>query len=81
MNQQFSKDSILRLSDGRYYDPEVIATLKRIFDLICEEAAIPENATAERNEVARQMLLACSTNPDGAALTSAARRAVAGYRK
>lgn len=81
MNQQFSMERISDLSDGGYYDSEVMATLKRIFDLICEEAAIPVNATAERNWLAHQMLSAWSINPDGAGLIHAARKAVAEYRK
>jgi len=81
MSQQFSKESISELSKGGYYDAEVMATLKRIFDVICEEAAIPVNATAERNWLARQMLQAWSTSPDGAGLIHAARQAVADYRK
>lgn len=81
MNQQFSTDSIFKRSDGGYYDPEVMATLKRIFELICAEAAIPVNAKAERNWLALQMFSAWSTNPDGAGLIHAARKAVADYRK
>ena len=80
MNQQFSTDSFSVLADGRYYDPDVMATLKRIFDLICNEAAIPVNATAERNWLARQMLSARRANSDGAGLIPA-RKAVADYRK
>lgn len=80
VNQQFGTDSFSGLADGSYYDPEVMATLKRIFDLICKEAAIPVNATAERNWLARQMLSAWSANPDGAGLIHAARKAVADYR-
>jgi hypothetical protein len=81
MNQQFSTDSFSKLTNGGFYGPEVMATLKRIFDLICKEAEIPVNATAERNWLARQMLAAWSTNPDGAGLIHAARKAVADYRK
>ena len=75
MNQFF------KLSGSAHYDPEVMATLNGIFDLVCEEAAIPVNATAERNWLARQMLSAYSLNPDGATLIHAARKAVAEYRK
>ena len=81
MNQQFSTDSFSTLADSSFYGPEVMATLKRIFDLICKEAEIPVNAKAERNWLACQMLAAWSTNPDGAGLIHAARKAVAEYRK
>ena len=81
MNQHSSTDSFSKLADGSFYRPEVMATLKRIFDLICKEAEIPVNATAERNWLARQMLVAWSTNPDGAGLIHAAGKAVADYRK
>ena len=36
MNQQLSTDSFSKLADGGFYGPEVMATLKRIFDLICK---------------------------------------------
>ena len=81
MNQQFSMDSFSKLAEGGLYVPEVMATLNRIFDLICKEAEIPVNAKAERNWLAHQMLAAWSTNPDGAGLIQAARKAVADYRK
>jgi hypothetical protein len=81
MDQQFSTDNFFELTMGRYYDEEVMATLKRIFDLICKESAIPVNAAAERSWLARQMLAAWSTNPDAAGLIHAARKAVADYRK
>lgn len=81
MNQQLSTDSFSKLADGGFYGPEVMATLKRIFDLICKEAEIPVNATAERNWLARQMFAAWSANPDGAGLIHAARKAVPDCRK
>ena len=79
MNQHFRRQYFPAVLG--YFDPEVMATLSGIFDLVCEEAAIPVNATAERNWLARQMLSAYSLNPDGAALIHAARKAVANYRK
>jgi hypothetical protein len=63
------------------FAPDRLTALRRIFDIVCEEAAIPPNATAERNEVANKILQASATIGYEPLLIAAARKAIAEYRR
>ena len=44
-----------------YFSPERLATLKDIFETVCEEAAIPADASGDRNALATKILVAGET--------------------
>ena len=75
----FSPENISKLAG--YHSPEKLALLKRVFDAACEEAAVPQNAKAERNNLAQVILeaaLGTELEPD---LHVVALKAVATYRR
>ena len=51
MNTQFKLDDLV----ARNINPEKLATLQRVFETACMEAAIPEGARSERNELAEKL--------------------------
>lgn len=69
---------------SRNMNPEKLETLRRVFDAVCEEAAIPESAKSERNDLAEKLLTAGVTAGDTpeyeTLLLTYARRVVARYR-
>ena len=80
MNAPFTLDDLA----SRNMNPEKLEALRRVFDAVCEEAAIPENAKSERNELAEKLLTAGVTvgeTPEyETLLMTYARRVVAHYR-
>jgi hypothetical protein len=61
--------------------PEKLATLRRVFDAICEEFKIPLAAKSERNDLAHKILNAAGTIEHEPLLLVFARNAVAKYRR
>jgi hypothetical protein len=61
--------------------PEKLATLRRVFDAICEEFKIPLSAKSERNDLAHKILTAAGTIEYEPLLLIFARNAVAKYRR
>ena len=61
--------------------PAKLATLKRVFDTICEEYKIPLAAKSERNDLAHKILTAAGTIEHESLLLIFARNAVAKYGK
>jgi hypothetical protein len=80
MHTPFTMDDLV----SRNMNPEKLETLRRVFDTVCEEAAIPESAMSERNELAEKLLTAGVTvgeTPEyETLLMTYARRVVAHYR-
>jgi hypothetical protein len=80
MNAPFTLDDLA----SRNMNPEKLDTLRRVFDAVCVEAAIPESAKSERNELAEKLLTAGVTVGDTpeyeTLLMTYARRVVAHYR-
>ena len=80
MNAPFTLDDLA----SRNMNPEKLEALRRVFDAVCEEAAIPESAKSERNELAEKLLTAGVTVGDTPEyenlLMTYARRVVAHYR-
>ena len=61
MNMRFAvEDAAVRRQAG-YFSPERLATLKMIFEAVCDEAAIPSDAKGERNALATRLLAAGET--------------------
>lgn len=61
--------------------PAKLATLKRVFDGICDECKMPLTAKAERNDLAHKLLTAASTIEHESLLLAFARDAVSNYRE
>jgi hypothetical protein len=59
-----------------YLDSAKLCALKRIFDIVCQEAAIPLSAKAERDELARAIIRASYSTDSDLVLLNVARRAV-----
>jgi hypothetical protein len=59
-----------------YIDSAKLCALKGIFDIVCQEAEIPVNAKAERNELARVIIQASYTTESDLVILDVARRAV-----
>ncbi len=80
MHTPFTMDDLV----SRNMNPEKLETLRRVFETVCEEAAIPESAKSERNELAEKLLTAGVTvgeTPEyETLLMTYARRVVAHYR-
>ena len=81
MNAPFTLDDLAT----RNMNPEKLAALQRVFDTVCVEAAIPEGARSERNELAEKLLTAGisvgETPQYETLLMTYARRMVAHYRR
>jgi hypothetical protein len=81
MNAPFTLDDLA----SRNMNPEKLETLRRVFETVCEEAAIPESAKSERNELAEKLLTAGVTVGETpqyeTLLMTYARRVVAHYRQ
>ena len=77
----FSPENIAIHKMASYLSPEKLVLLKRVFDTSCEEAAIPQDAKAERNHLAQTLLTAGLTVDRESELLAAARKAVASYRR
>jgi hypothetical protein len=63
------------------FSPEKLSTLKRVFDTLCLEAAIPMGAKSERNALAHKLVMAASTAEDESLLMVFGRNAVSNYRR
>ena len=74
------EDLAIRNQAG-YLPRAKLATLKRVFDAICEEYKIPLAAKSERNDLAHKILTAAGTIEHESLLLVFARNAVAKYRR
>jgi hypothetical protein len=54
MNAPFTLDDLV----SRKMNPEKLATLQHVFETVCVEAAIPEDAKSERSQLAEKLLTA-----------------------
>jgi hypothetical protein len=59
-----------------YISSDKLCALKGIFDIVCQEAAIPLYAKAERDELARTIIQASYSTESDLVLLDIARRAV-----
>ena len=74
------EDLAVRVQTGNL-TPEKLATLRRVFDAICEEFKIPLSAKSERNDLAYKILTAAGAMEYEPLLLIFARNAVAKYRR
>lgn len=80
MNEPFTvKNAAVRRQAG-FISPERLATLKMIFEAVCDEAAIAGDAEGERDALATRLLIAGETTASEMMLVLAAMKAVSDYR-
>ena len=61
MDMPFTFESAVVRRQPGYFSPERLATLKNIFDTVCDEAAIPADARGDRDALATKILVAGET--------------------
>ena len=81
MNSLISFEDLAIRNQAGILTPAKLATLKRVFDAICEEFRIPLAAKSERNDLAHNILTAAGTIEHESLLLVFARNAVAKYRR
>ena len=80
MNEPFAVENAVVRRQAGYISPERLATLKMIFEAVCDEAAIPSDAKGERHALAARLLAAGETVESEMMLVIAAMKAVSDYR-
>jgi hypothetical protein len=61
MSRSLSFENAVVRHPARSFSPERLATLKTIFETVCDEAAIPPEASSDRDALAAKILLAGET--------------------
>jgi len=61
MNRSFSFENAVVRHPARSFSPERLATLKDIFETVCDEAAIPPDANGDRDALATKILVTSET--------------------
>jgi hypothetical protein len=80
MNKHITFEDLAVRNQAGFFSPEKLSTLKRVFDTVCEEAAIPVGTKSERNDLAMKLITAASIEEHESLLLVFARKAVANYR-
>jgi hypothetical protein len=80
MTTKFTLESIALREDASYFSPEKLTLLKRIFDMVCEEAKFPSDAKEKRDELAIRMLVASKITEDESSLIAFARKVISESR-
>ena len=80
MNEPFTVENAAVRRQAGYISPEKLATLKMIFEAVCDEAAIASDAEGERDALATRLLVAGETVESEMMLVVTAMKAVADYR-
>jgi hypothetical protein len=61
MDMPFSFEAAVVQRQAGYISPERLTTLKNIFETVCAEAAIPPDASGDRNALATKILVTSET--------------------
>jgi hypothetical protein len=61
MDMPFTFESAVIRRQAGYFSPERLMTLKNIFDTVCAEAAIPADASDDRDALATKILVTSET--------------------
>ena len=61
MDMPFTFETAVVRHRARSFSPERLATLKSIFETVCDEAAIPADAEGDRDALATKILVAGET--------------------
>ena len=81
MNKPFRYGKLATRRSGAYITPEKLTTLKMIFDAVCDELAIPGNATIERELLATRIMIMGQTVESEMILVTTAMEAIADHRQ
>ena len=81
MTKPFRYGKLATRRSGTYITPEKLTTLKMIFDAVCDELAIPSDATTERDLLAARIMVMGRTVESEMILVNTAMEAVAGHRQ
>lgn len=81
MNKPFSYGKPATRRSGAYITPEKLTTLKMIFDAVCDELAIPSDATIERELLATRIMVMGQTVESEMILVTTAMEAIADHRQ
>jgi hypothetical protein len=61
MDMPFTFENAIVQRQASYISPERLTTLKNIFETVCDEAAIPADASGDRNALATKILVTSET--------------------
>jgi len=61
MKRSFSFENAVVRHPARSFSPERLATLKDIFETVCDEAEIPPDASSDRDALATTILVTSET--------------------
>ncbi len=61
MDMPFTFEHAVVRRQAGYISPERLTTLKNIFDTVCDEAAIPPEASGRRHKLATKILVTSET--------------------
>ena len=61
MDRPFTFENAVVRCPAGYFSPERLATLKRIFETVCEEAAILADAKGDRDALATKIMVTSET--------------------
>jgi hypothetical protein len=64
-----------------YINSDKLCALRGIFDIVCQEAALPLNAKAKRDQLARAIIQASYSTDSDLVILDVARRAVSSRMK
>ena len=81
MNKRFTYGKLPKRRLGTYITPEKLTTLKMIFDAVCDELAIPSDATIERELLATRIMVMGRTVESEMILVTTAMEAIADHRQ
>lgn len=81
MNKPFKYGKLATRRSGTYINPEKLTTLKMIFDAVCDELAIPSDATIERELLATRLMVMGQTVESEMILVTTAMEAIADHRQ
>jgi len=81
MNKPLRYGKLAMRRSGAYITPEKLTTLKMIFDAVCDELAIPSDATIERELLATRIMVMGQTVESEMILVTTAMEAIAEHRQ
>jgi hypothetical protein len=81
MNKPFRYGKSATRRSGGYISPERLTTLKLIFEAVCDELAIPGDATGERELLACKLMATARTVESEKVLVTMAMEAIADHRQ
>jgi hypothetical protein len=81
MDMPFTFENAVVRRPAGYFSPERLRTLKNIFETVCDEAAIPADASDDRNALATKILVTSETTQSDMMLVLAAMQSAMDRRR